>query len=345
MAGLHAASTAILASYDYSPCLTGPYWAGNFPAWAEAHAVKAPVGHLQHWLVQVGLEVVQCQTYWPLSGTFMELPLCPKAPSKSVSGTWVSGSRCEECIEQVVRWSALHESILVHQNFAWNCYDGVQHWKPHSKASTHRCQGKACPPMADQGRHLPPQRKTSSGCSRHRCWDGWHLHCSPTDWSQWIGLSVASPMVAGAAELCGFLQEFDYWGRASDVSPSHLFHFACCTCRSFVVLGGGCLCLLCLFGSVFCMCSRQLFDLIADVSRWPTMLNRSFGCVKKKGENSFLLVMHPLFHLACGYLSPLCSLELLGSPLLSSFSWMLPLLSLLLSAPPGCHGIQSDLRC
>ena len=48
---------------------------------------------------------------------------------------------------------------------------------------------------------------------------------------------------------------------ASDVSPSHLFHFAYCTCRSFVVLGGGCLCLLFVFGFVFCMCSRHLFDL------------------------------------------------------------------------------------
>ena len=33
-----------------------------------------------------------------------------------------------------------------------------------------------------------------------------------------------------------------------------------CTCRPFV-LGGGCLCLLFVFGSVFCMCSRHLFDL------------------------------------------------------------------------------------
>ena len=34
MAGLHAASTAILANYDYSPCLTGPHWDVDFPAWA-----------------------------------------------------------------------------------------------------------------------------------------------------------------------------------------------------------------------------------------------------------------------------------------------------------------------
>ena len=127
MAGLHAVSTAILANYDYSPCLISPYRAGDFPAWAEAHAVKAPMGHPQHWLAQVGLEVVQCQTYWPLSRTFMELPLCPEAPSKSISGTWVSGSRCKECIQQVVCWSALHESISVHQNFAWN-WCGMPLW-------------------------------------------------------------------------------------------------------------------------------------------------------------------------------------------------------------------------
>ena len=79
---------------------------------------------------------------------------------------------------------------------------------------------------------------------------------------------------------------------ASDVSPFHLFHFAYCTCRSFVVLGCFCACcfLLCL---VLCFaCAAGIFLIIvADVSRWPTMLNRSFGCAKKKsywnGKASF----------------------------------------------------------
>ena len=50
---------------------------------------------------------------------------------------------------------------------------------------------------------------------------------------------------------------------ASDVSPSHLFHLAYCTCRFFVglwVLGVGCVCFFCLV-LVFCMCRRRLFDL------------------------------------------------------------------------------------
>ena len=70
---------------------------------------------------------------------------------------------------------------------------------------------------------------------------------------------------------------------ASDVSPFHLFHFAYCTCRSFVVSGCVCACcfLLCL---VLCFaCAAGIFLIIvADVSRWPTMLNRSFGCAEKK---------------------------------------------------------------
>ena len=47
---------------------------------------------------------------------------------------------------------------------------------------------------------------------------------------------------------------------ASDVSPFHLFHFAYCTCRFFVVLGGFVCVGFVVFGSVFCMCSRHLFD-------------------------------------------------------------------------------------
>ena len=54
---------------------------------------------------------------------------------------------------------------------------------------------------------------------------------------------------------------------ASDVSPSHLFHFAYCTCRSFVVLGGGCLCLLFVFFLCFACAGGIFLILIADVSR------------------------------------------------------------------------------
>ena len=50
---------------------------------------------------------------------------------------------------------------------------------------------------------------------------------------------------------------------------SHRLTFspACCMCRVCVVLGGFCLCwVVCVFvvfvfGSVFCMCGRHLFDL------------------------------------------------------------------------------------
>ena len=104
----------------------------------------------------------------------------------------------------------------------------------------------------DRTGHLPPQRKTSSGCSGHGCWNGWHLFCSPTDWSQWISLYVVSSMVAGYGQLNYVASCWSSTTEgASDVSPSHLFHFAYCTCRSFVVLGCFCACcFLFVFGSV-----------------------------------------------------------------------------------------------
>ena len=43
--------------------------------------------------------------------------------------------------------------------------------------------------------------------------------------------------------------------------------FAYCTCRSFVVLGGGCLCLLFVFFLCFACAGGIFLILIADVSR------------------------------------------------------------------------------
>ena len=75
---------------------------------------------------------------------------------------------------------------------------------------------------------------------------------------------------------------------ASDVSPFHLFHSAYCMCRFL-------LCWFVLFACVFCWfclclvlcfaCAAGIFlTVVADVSRWPTMLHRSFGCAKKKNK-------------------------------------------------------------
>ena len=68
-----------------------------------------------------------------------------------------------------------------------------------------------------------------------------------TDHSE-ISLCVVSSMVAGYGQLNYVASCWSSTTEgASDVSPSHLFHFAYCTCRSFVVLG--CFCAL-----VFCVC-------------------------------------------------------------------------------------------
>ena len=85
--------------------------------------------------------------------------------------------------------------------------------------------------------------------------------------------SAVSSMVAGFGQLnyVASCRSSTVEG-ASDVSPSHLFHFAYCTCRSFVVLG--CCCACWFFVLVLCFaCAAGIFLIIvADVSR---LLNRS----------------------------------------------------------------------
>ena len=137
--------------------------------------------------------------------------------------------------------------------------------------------------MADQGRHLPPQRKTSSdvrdnvemadtstgpqGLFTVNTW-AWQV-------SLWLVLgSWIMWLLAGVRLL-----------RALRMSHRLIF-FTSPTARAVSLFGCGCWVLVVFVFCVWfpCLHVQDAFFLILieNASRWPTTLNRSFGCAQKK---------------------------------------------------------------
>ena len=162
---------------------------------------------------------------------------------------------------------------------------GVQHWKPHGKASTPWCQGWACPPMADQGRHLPPQKGKLLPDVRDTDVEMADISTGPQlpDHSKqawawqallWLVLDSCTMWLFAGVQLLRALRMSHC--LTSFTSPLALAVPLFCLCVVFW------LCLFLVFVSCVLQVLETSFWYLIENARWPTMLHRSIGYAQKK---------------------------------------------------------------